>query len=87
MKDVSKKVLDSAFDKAAHDKWLKKYEKTKSGKIMNILYDIRECEVNLKNYDKETHLCSVLSIATKGTKMEEDVVEIIKLVCPRFYEE
>ena len=85
MKNVTMKVLDSAFDKAAHDKWLKKYKKTKSGKIMNILYDVRKCADDNKDFDKMAYLCSVLSIASRNTNMQEDVVEIIKIVYPEFY--
>ena len=69
----------------AHEKWLKKYSKTKQGKLFELLHDIRECRSNLKSYNKITHLAYALSLVTEGTKLEEDAKSIIELVCPEYY--
>ncbi len=61
------------------------FDKTKHGKIFNIRYDVERYEKCSYRYDKLSHLASALSIATKGTKMETDSIELIKLICPNFF--
>jgi hypothetical protein len=68
-----------------HKKWLKKFNKTKKGKIFNLLYEIKIFESSYANYDKISHLCLALLISTKGTNMEEDSIELVKIICPEYF--
>lgn len=71
-----------------HDKWLIKFNKSREGKMFNLVSDF---EIDNAKYglggrpDYITHLCAALWIAVKGTRMEEDATKLMKEICPQFF--
>lgn len=74
-----------------HEKWLKKFSKTKEGRLFDLVHELLTIKNNpdqkLSNDGAATYLAAALSIATKGTKMEPDAIKIIELLVPQYYSE
>lgn len=71
----------------ADDKWNNKFENSKEGKIMSLVYDVKLMDVNFQHYSKLTFLASALYISSKGTKHEKDCKNLINEICPEFFTE
>lgn len=73
----------------SHEEWLKKFNKSKRGKMFNLLYDTKPViEVEPSKFSdksKKTYLSEALMIATKGTQLEEDAKGLINLLCPEYF--
>ncbi len=67
------------------DKFLKKFQKSKSGKLFDVLWELREARHEGTRLDKLSYVCSALWIISEGTKYESDVKEIIMECCPEFF--
>ncbi len=75
--------------KINHDKWLKKFNKTKEGKLMNLKYDYKLLDsppYNNGKPNKNNFCANALWIAVKNTKMEEDAKFFIQLLDPNFFD-
>ncbi len=70
-----------------HEEWNKKFAKTKAGKIFNLKYEIISLKNSLKPFDHKDHLSYALMVMAEGTKAEEDVIEIIKMINPKYFTE
>jgi len=70
-----------------HDKWLEKFNKTKEGKIFNIVHDFEVAESDFKHPNKISFLCAALYISSAGTKHKTDAVKLIRLIHPEFFNE
>lgn len=75
-------------DKINHDNWLKKFKRTKKGKIFELLHELRSAksEYKLSKEGAATYLASTLAILSRGTEKEEDVREIIEIACPEYFD-
>ncbi len=72
-----------------HTLWLKKFKNKKEGKLFELRHEVISIQTNpdkkLSDDGAITYLAAALSIATKGTKMESDAIELIKLLCPEYF--
>lgn len=69
------------------DKWFKKFQKSKAGKIMDLVYDVKILKAEYKNYTKLSFIASALMISAKGTKHEEDAINLINQIYPDYFSE
>lgn len=72
-----------------HSRWLKRFSKSRAGKLFDLKYEVKGIQADpnkkMSNSGAATYLAAALSIATKGTKMEEDAVELIRSLCPEYF--
>ena len=86
-KNVSNDTIHSV-NHSTHSEWLVKYNKTKKGRIFNLLHDIKSdiSHHNLRSSEsKMQHLSAALFIITNNTQYEDDINEIIQILCPSFF--
>ena len=71
----------------SHEVWLKKFEKTKEGKMFNLLHEYKSLNNPLStgSINHLSYLSNALWIAVKGSKMESDAKEMINMICPDFF--
>lgn len=75
------KVIASTDDNI----WIKKFRKSKAGKIMDLVYDVKIMKAEYKHYTKLSFLAEALMISARGTKQEEDAVNLIKEIYPEYF--
>ena len=59
------------------NKWMVNFRKSKAGKIMDLVYDVKQLKSEYKKYTKLSFLAAALTISATGTKHEEDVINLI----------
>lgn len=64
-----------------HEKWLKKFNKSKEGRLFNLMHDVK----NDKNIDTNTHLASIAWIMAENTRFENDVKIMLQKLSPTFF--
>lgn len=72
-----------------HEKWLKKFNKTREGQLFNLRYKWEELNMPYANKvrpNKANFAANALWIATEGTKMEEHARFFIEMIDPDFFE-
>lgn len=72
-----------------HDEWLRKYKKTKSGKIFDLRYEFESLNnpyaLSGKKADINSYSASAMWIMAKGTRFEEDIKVFIEALSPDFF--
>lgn len=93
MREEIKYITNPQFHKTAvsgsvsHDAWLKKFEKTKEGRMFNLLHEYKSLNnpLSVGSVNHLSYMSNALWIAVKGTKMESDAKEMINIIYPNFF--
>ena len=74
-----------------HEEWSAKFAKSKRGRLVTLLDEVKECsEVYRKNYagyNKLSYLASSTWLMAKDTLYEDDARQLIELIYPDFFKE
>ena len=74
-------------DSTSHDEWLKKFSKTKEGKMFDLRHEFDSLNSRfVQKADHLSYLANALWISAKGTKHESDAKHMIEEICPQFFE-